>query len=209
MQMNDNPFQRTGDWFAARTGCLTASRIADVLAVSKSTGKPLKARADYMKELVAERLTGNAMTRVVTQAMRDGIEREPQARAAYEIATGSILRLTGFVPHPTIVYAGASPDALVGSDGLAEFKCPTVPTHMDYLLAGTVPDDYRWQMLWQIVCTRRQWCDFASFHPEFPEAKQLFVVRYVPTAEEIADIEAKAEAFLAEVDALFEAVATA
>jgi len=107
---------------------------------SKRDGKPLKARSDYLRDLLAERLTGHAMPHVVTPAMRDGIEREPLARAAYEIATGSILRLTGFVPHPTIEFFGASPDALVGADGLVEFKCPTVATHMEWMLAGVVPD---------------------------------------------------------------------
>lgn len=203
--MNDNPFQGTAEWFESRTGCLTASRMADVLAVSKRDGKPLKARQDYLRDLLAERLTGHAMPHVVTPAMRDGIEREPLARAAYEIATGSILRLTGFVPHPTIEFFGASPDALVGAEGLVEFKCPTVPTHMDWLIAGVVPDEYKPQMLSQLACTRRKWCDFVSWNPEFRESRQLFVRRFEPTAKEIAAVEESARAFLKELDAMFRA----
>lgn len=207
--MNDNPFQGTGEWLSARTGCLTASRMADVLAVSKRDGKPLKARSDYMKELVAERLTGSAMAHVVTPAMKDGIEREPLARSAYEIASGQIVRLCGFVPHPTIEYAGASPDGYVGTDGLMEAKCPTVSKHLDWMLCKEVPEEHKPQMLWQLACTRRTWCDFVSYHPEFPEAKQLFVVRFEPDAAEIAAVEIEARKFLAEVDACFQMVAEA
>lgn len=205
--MNDlsNPYQGTGEWLADRAGCCTASRMNDVLDVLKD-GRPGAKRLSYAKELVAERLTSNSMTHVVTNAMRDGIEREPSARAEYEFATGNIVRLTGFVPHPRIEFAGASPDGLVEHDGLIEIKCPTEATYVEWLAAGCVPDKCKPQMIFQAACTGRGWIDFVAYHPDMPPKLRLFVRRFEPSAEEIAGLEAKVVEFLQQVDAIFEAI---
>ena len=125
-----NPLQRTAKWFSDRCGCLTASRAADALAISAKTGKPLKSRQDLIDTLIAERATGVAQSSGTTWAMQWGIDHEAEAREAYEAATGEMVDLVGFIPHPDIPWFGASPDGLVGSDGLVEIKCPQTVTHL-------------------------------------------------------------------------------
>lgn len=189
--------QGSPGWFAARVGKLTASRMADVLATTK-TG-PSASRKNYMAQLVAERLTGIPAESFSNGAMQWGIDTEPFARAAYEIKMDCMVDQIGFVDHPTIAMAGMSPDGLVGDDGLIEIKCPNTATHIDYLLGKVPPSKYIPQMAWQMACSGRTWCDFASFDPRMPENLQLFVARYVPEPGYIAAIEAEAVLFLAEV----------
>jgi putative phage-type endonuclease len=200
MKAIDAP-QGSEAWLAARIGLVTASRIADVIAKTK-TG-PSMSRAGYLGELVAERLTGqSAEGGFMNDDMRRGLELEPEARMAYEIRTGRIVEEVGLVLHPTM-RAGASPDGLV-DDGLLEIKCPRTHVHIEYLLAGKPPAKYLPQMAWQCVCTGRAWCDFASYDPKMPEALRLFVVRYTPDAGYLRELEAEVAAFLVEVDSKVE-----
>lgn len=195
-----NPLQGDADWLAARTGCLTASRMADVLDTLKND-KPGAKRERYMIEIIAERLTGSALQRYVSGPMLDGIEREPEARAMYEAETGSIVTLAGFIPHPAIEFCGASPDGLVDNNGLVEIKCPTDAMHVKWLLAKTIPDEHIPQMLLQLACTGRQWCDFVAFNPNFRKpAHRLMIRRFTPEPAAIQAVEDSARAFLAEVD---------
>lgn len=189
--------QGTDEWKAARLGKLTASRMADVLATTK-TG-PSASRKNYIAQLVAERLTGVPAESFSNGAMAWGVENEPFARAAYEIKTDCMVEQIGFVDHPTIAMAGMSPDGLVGEDGLIEIKAPNTATHIDYLLGRVPPPKYIPQMAWQIACSGRKWCDFVSFDPRMPDNLQLFVIRYVPEPGYIAAIEAEAVVFLGEV----------
>ena len=192
--------QDSAEWLAARAGCLTASAIADMLAKTK-TGEAAS-RANLRARLVAERLTGIPQDGFSNAAMQWGNEQEPFARAAYEIHSGNLVDQTGLVMHPSIPYAGASPDGLIDDCGLVEIKCPNTATHIEYLLSGTTPKKYQPQMLWQMECTGRQWCDFVSFDPRMPEHLQLFVVRFERDEERLDDLRKEAIAFLAEVDAL-------
>jgi putative phage-type endonuclease len=193
--------QGSDEWLAARVGLVTASRVPDVIAKTK-TG-PSASRAGYLGELVAERLTGqSAEGGFMNDDMRRGLELEPEARMAYEIRTGRIVEEVGLVLHPTM-RAGASPDGLV-DDGLLEIKCPRTHVHIEYLLAGKPPSKYLPQMAWQCICTGRAWCDFVSFDPKMPEALRLFVVRYTPDAGYLRELEAEVEAFIGEVDAKVE-----
>jgi putative phage-type endonuclease len=193
--------QGSDEWLAARVGLVTASRIADVIAKTK-TG-PSMSRQGYLGELVAERLTGqSAEGGFMNDDMRRGLELEPEARMAYEIHTGRIVEEVGLVLHPTM-RAGASPDGLV-DDGLLEIKAPRTHVHIEYLLAGKPPAKYLPQMAWQCVCTGRAWCDFVSFDPKMPESLRLFVVRYTPDAGYLRELEAEVEAFIGEVDAKVE-----
>lgn len=189
--------QGSAAWLAARAGKVTASRIADVIARTK-TG-PSASRAGYMGELIAERLTGQVAEGYTNADMQRGIEVEPQARAAYEARTGLIVDAVGFVLHPRIDLAGASPDGLAG-DGLFETKCPRTHTHIEYLLGRDPPSKYIPQMAWQCACTERPYCDFVSFDPRMPEELQLFIVRYVPSPEYLAELEAEVQKFLSELD---------
>jgi len=210
--MSDNPLQGTPEWLMERIGCLTASRFSDAIDRLKpkkgeDKGAPSKACTDYMMELVAERMTGSAASHFVTDAMKHGTETEPEARSAYECATGNFVALTGFHLHPSIQYCGASPDGLVGDDGLLEIKCPTTAKYLRWVEAGEVPDEHKPQMLLQLACTGRKWVDFCAYEPRIKSHKhRLFIRRYQPSQEEIQCAEAQAEDFLAAVDALFDRV---
>ena len=167
--------QGSQEWFEARLGHVTASCIADVMAQIK-TGEAA-ARANYRAQLVAERLTRQPQESYSNAAMQWGIDNEPFARSAYEIANGVMVDQVGFVKHPTIEFAGASPDGLISDDGMIEIKCPNTQTHIDYCVTGNIPRKYVLQMQWQMECTGRKWCDFVSYDPRMPAHMQLFVKR--------------------------------
>lgn len=191
--------QGSEEWISARLGKVTASRMADLMARTK-TGYSAS-RANYMAELICERLTGSQADRFTNAAMQWGTDTEPQARAAYEFLTGNDVIEVGFVDHPTISMAGASPDGLVGDVGLLEIKCPNTATHIETLLTNSVPDKYRKQMLWQMACTGRAWCDFVSFDPRLPGDMQLWSARVEPEPGEITAMETEVQTFIAELDA--------
>ena len=191
--------QRTPEWFSNRLGHLTASRIKDALDLTAKGLEGAK-RKQYRLELVSERLTGLPTDFFETAAMRFGTENEPFARSAYEAHKGAFVEEVGFIKHPTIEWSGASPDGLI-HDGLIEIKCPNTTTHVNWLIDGCVPEQHKPQMLWQMACTGRGWCDFVSYDPRLPEELQLFVSRFEPKESEIKEIEEKAVEFLATVDA--------
>lgn len=168
----NNIVQGSPEWFAVRLGKVTASRVADVVAKTKSG--PSASRANYMAELIAERLTGETAVAFTNAAMQWGTDKEPEARAAYEFRTDCEVAQVGFVIHPNIADSGASPDGLIGEDGMAEFKCPNTATHIETLLTGKIPEKYITQMQWQMACTGRKWCDFVSFDPRMPETMRFF-----------------------------------
>ena len=192
--------QLTGEWFAARVGKVTASRVHDVMAKSKRDGKPLKARSDYMTELVIERLTGETFEHYVSPAMERGLDLEADAISEYELSRDVQVVRVGFVAHPLIEQAGASPDGLVDDDGLIEVKCPEMGTHMETLLSGRVPPKYYAQMQWQMICTERLWCDYGSYDPRFPPELRLFVKRIFWDDQFVPEAEAAVMDFLREVD---------
>lgn len=190
--------QRSNDWFNARLGKVTASRVADVIAKTK-TGYSAS-RENYMAQLVVERLTQSKAESYTNAAMQWGTDQEPFARAAYEAAQGVMVEEVGFIPHPKIEWAGASPDGLVGDDGLVEIKCPESKGMIEALLTQKVPAKYFTQMQFQMACTDRSWCDYAVFDPRMPPKAQLFVVRVDRDDKYIAEIEEEIVKFLAEVE---------
>jgi putative phage-type endonuclease len=190
--------QGSPEWHALRIGKVTASRVADVVAKTK-TGWGAS-RANYMAELIAERLTGEPAERFSSTAMQWGTDMEPEARAAYEMWTDTAVEPVAFVLHPTVGDSGASPDGLVGTDGLVEIKCPNTATHLDTLLGQSVPGKYVTQMQWQMACTKRQWCDFVSYDPRLPEKMQLYVERLYRSDDQIQQLEIAVAAFLRELD---------
>lgn len=191
--------QRSAEWFQARLGKATASKITDIVARTK-TGWGAS-RANYAAQLVAERLTGVPTEGFTSSAMQWGIDTEEEARRAYSFFRDTDVTECGFADHPTIGMSGASPDGLVGADGLLELKCPQTATHIATLQGGTVPTKYIHQIQWQIACTGRQWCDFASYDPRLPESMRLFVKRVDRHEAAISELEAQVIEFLAEVDA--------
>ena len=190
--------QGTDEWFAARIGKVTASRVADVLAKTK-TGYSAT-RENYMAQLVCERLTGQKGDSFTNSAMQHGTDTEPLARAAYEALHDVLVDEVGFISHPSIFMAGASPDGLVGDDGLLEIKCPNTATHIETLLSQTVPSKYNTQMQFQMACTERSWCDFVSFDNRLPQDLQLFVKRVPRDNMYIRLMEEEIIKFLNELD---------
>lgn len=190
--------QGTPEWHAQRLGKATASKIADIIARTKSGYSA--SRANYAAQLLVERLTNTPTEGFTNAAMAWGNEQEPFAREAYEYQAGAFVEQVGFIDHPRISMAGASPDGLVGTDGLLEIKCPQTATHLETLRGAKIPDRYQVQMLWQMACTDRAWCDFASFDPRMPPHLRLFVKRLDRDDERIAEIEAEVVSFLTEID---------
>lgn len=196
--------QRSPEWFAERAGKVTASRIADLMARTKSGYSA--SRANYRAQLVCERLTGTVEPSYCNAAMQWGIDTEAQARDAYQIHALCTVDEIAFVNHPAIKMAGASPDGLIGSAGLVEIKCPITATHIETLLTGAVPDKYVKQMTFQMACTGRQWCDFVSYDPRLPESMRLFVKRVERNPALVAEIEAEVTSFLNEVETTVESL---
>lgn len=187
-------------WRKIRLGKLTASRLSDALAKTKSGWGA--SRANLMAELMVERLTGEVTATFTNAAMQWGTDKEPEACAAYAFRHDVDLETVGFVDHPTILMAGASPDRLVGADGLVEVKCPNTANHLETLRVGSISGRYLTQMMWQMACTGRAWCDFVSYDPRLPEAMRLFVQRVPRDEALVAELEREARAFLGELDAL-------
>lgn len=192
--------QHSEEWVQARLGKATASRASDWMATLRTPGAVPAVRKGYLADLVLERLTGQPAPSYQSAAMLTGIEREPDARAAYAFEHNIDVIECGFIPHPTIAHCGASPDGLVGDDGLVEFKCPSEPVHLDTLLRpDTIEGAYMYQMQFQLAVTGRQWCDFVSFNPHFPEPMQLSIARVMRSEPMIARLETEVQKFLMEV----------
>jgi putative phage-type endonuclease len=191
--------QRTPEWFECRLGKVTASKINDVMAILKSGGEAAT-RKNYRAQLVCERLTGTKQDTFTNAAMQWGTDAEPLARAAYEAYTGDMVNEIGFIEHTYITMSGASPDGLVGDDGMVEIKCPNTSTHMEWLISGGAPTEHHNQMLWQMACAGKQWCDFVSFDPRMPTDLQLMIVRFERDDSRIDTITQSVIKFLSEVD---------
>jgi len=189
--------QRTEEWFAARCGKVTASRMKDIIAKSDTA-----AYRNYQAEIISERLSGRPAESYSSREMQRGTELEPKARAVYLLETGSDVSETGLIPHPSIANSGASPDGLVDSDGLLEIKCPNTATHIDFLLHRQPKREYILQMQWQMACTGRLWCDFVSYDDRLPEPHAYACIRIMRDPETIERLEQAAADFLAEAEAI-------
>ncbi|CAB5212811.1 phage_rel_nuc, putative phage-type endonuclease [uncultured Caudovirales phage] len=191
-----NP-QQTEQWLNDRRGNVGASRIADIMAKTKSGYSA--SRANYMAALIVERVTGASQENYTNAAMQWGTDNEPKARDMYQFMTDNVVELTGFVPHPCIKGAGASPDGLVNDDGLVEIKCPNTATHLDALLGTSIDTKYLYQMQFQMACTGRKYCDFVSFDPRLPVELQIKIQRVEYDVELVGKIETEVIIFLSEM----------
>lgn len=192
--------QGTADWFEQRRGKVTASRIADLMARTKSGYAA--SRQNYLMQLLCERLAGKVEESYQSDAMKRGNELEPEARNWYQLETGELVEQVSFIDHPNIAMTGASPDGLVGTDGLIEIKCPNTATHIDTLRTQKPSDRYLKQMQWQMACTGRQWCDFVSFDNRLPDNLAYICIRIERDDALIAEIESEVSGFLAELDSV-------
>jgi len=193
----DSLEQGSDEWFAVRCGQVTASRVSDIIAKTKSGWGA--SRANYMAQLIAERLTGEVADSYSNSAMQWGIDHEQEARTAYEFYENEGVQEIGFVQHNDLE-SGASPDGLVGKDGLIEIKCPNTATHIQTLLDQKIPKKYETQMLWQMECTGRKWCDFVSYDPRMPENLKLFVKRFERDDERLDEIRTMVADFIGELE---------
>ena len=197
----------TAQWIAARRGCLTASRVADAISKTKK-GEYTAERQKLLFELLAERMTGVKVSQYVTDAMQHGIDNQAGAIERYETETGTLVGPEVFVLHPRIEFFGATPDGILPDGlGLVEVKCPSTVKHLAWMKEGVVPHEYRPQMLAQLACTGRRYVDFISFDPRIQiDSAQFFLRRFEPKPEEIEEVEAEAQKFLQELEAMFEQI---
>ncbi len=188
--------QRTEEWLTARAGKVTASCLDDVMAAKTTAGYQ-----NYMAKLICERLTGRAEQTPVSAAMQRGTDLESLARDFYVVETGAMVEEVGFYEHPSILNSGASPDGIIGTDGLIEIKCPNTATHIKTLESKKPALKYMRQMQWQMACTGRKWCDFVSFDDRLPEHLSFFCTRIERDDEMIAELEKSVTTFLNELEA--------
>ena len=190
--------QGTPEWFEQRRGKVTASRIADLMAKTKSGYST--SRQNYLMQLLCERLTGKVEEGYKSTAMQRGNDLEAEARNWYQLETGESVEEVSFIDHPEINSAGASPDGLVGAEGLIEIKCPNTATHIETLRKKEPIDRYYKQMQWQMAVTGRKWCDFVSFDNRLPDNLAYFCKRIPRDEAVIQEIEQEVQAFLLELD---------
>lgn len=191
--------QNTQEWRDARAGHITASRMCDVLAFGKRDGKPLKARADYIGDIVAELLTGEPREQVRAKPLDWGHDVENAARAAYEAETGEIVQRVGFMEHPLIPYIGCSPDGMIGTDGQQQIKCPNNPAIHIATLRDGMPEEHIPQVQGELLVTGRAWSDFVSFDPRMPPHLRLYRQRIPRDDKYIATLAEACESLWAEV----------
>ena len=189
--------QRTEEWHQARLGKVTASNLSNVTASTRSGESAY--RRNYRLRLITERLTGQPTEFIINQAMQHGIDTEDEARDFYVFKYNNVEEV-GFIDHPTIDMAGASPDGLVGDDGLIEIKCRQPHNHTETLISNQIPSNYKLQMFWQMACTGRRWCDYVSYCPSFPEELKMVVIRLEWNDEQIKLLEEEVIKFLTEVE---------
>jgi putative phage-type endonuclease len=194
--------QGTPEWHQMRLGKVSASRMADLLAKTKSGHSA--SRAKYMAQLLCERMTGQPTEFFTTAAMQRGTEIEPIARAAYEAENFTSVEQVAWVEHPTIPMAGCSPDGLVGEHGLIEIKCKEIHNHLDSILNDRIDPDHQAQMMWQMCVTGRQWCDYVCFDDRAPEGLQLFVKRLHRDEEKIKQMEDEVRTFLKDLESMIQ-----
>lgn len=198
--------QRTEEWYKARCGKVTASRVSDVMATIRSG--EAAARKNYRMELLCQRLTGREEESFISLPMQRGIDLEPIARGTYEGEEGLLITEVGFVDHPSIQNFGASPDGLVGDKGMLEIKCPNTATHLDFVVTGKIDPKYQWQMTAQMMCAGREWCDYVSFDDRLPQELQYKCQRYPLDTAKANEMAKEVIKFLAELDALVEEMKT-
>jgi putative phage-type endonuclease len=205
MTLDAELIQGSPEWHAARCGSVGSSEIPDMVRKIKSGGVSAT-RASLMARKFCERMSGVPIVGYVSKAMLDGKEKEAEARSSYAILHNATIVRIGLVRHPLIKGAHASPDGLVGDLGLVEIKCPEHAAHLAMVESEKVDRDYRIQIAWQLACTGRHWCDFVSYHPDFPPALQVFEQRVERDPLLMAELEGEVGIFLAELDRKIEAL---
>jgi len=189
--------QGSDAWIKQRLGKVTASIIHKVYS-----NKPTLTKTNLMNALAMERLTGRRMKNIKTVDMTRGLNTEPYARAAYEEATQRKVSLVGFIPHPSIENAGASPDGFVGDEGLIEIKCLNIRNHNQIIKNKKIPKQYFYQIQFQLACTKKYWGDFVAFNPDADEA--IYIERVLPDKAIMDDLHTKINFLLLEIEGIYQ-----
>ncbi len=191
--------QGSSEWRMARVGRLTGSELQKVITGGKTA-------ETYMTDLIGETLTQQPADEISSKYLDWGNTYEPAARALYawqyaDDPERSEVTQVGFAIHPEYDRVGCSPDSLVGKAGILEIKCPYTPkNHLRTLMTGKVPIEYVAQVQGNLWITEREWCDFVSYHPLFPDNMQLSVVTVGRNEEYIDSLERKVRAFLKDLE---------
>jgi putative phage-type endonuclease len=200
--------QRTKEWHEMRAGKLTGSRFADVMNVLKD-GSPGANRRALVTMLAVERITGTTVDTFQNDAMRRGIELEPEARAAYEAHTGALVTVRAFIPHPSLSYVGVSPDGEIDDDGMCELKCPAnMAKHLDAIRSNAHATEYKWQLQGQLWVAEREWVDAVSYDPRYPENLRLAICRVYRDDEAIANLAAECAKANDEIESILHTLTT-
>ena len=193
--------QRTDEWRKARAGLATASCFHHIMAQGKKKGEESVGRRNYRIQVALERMTGvqTSYDLSFNKDVVNGVEREPELRRRYELATDAMIDEVLFIQHDSLA-CGVSPDGLILPHGAIEGKCPAPPAHAEYLrLVDEPPSTYHWQVHGLMFVADLKWVDFVSFNPDFPPELQLHIVRVNRDDHEIALLREGLEQFLAEV----------
>ena len=161
-----NVEQNTDEWLNLRKGKFTASSFKDLFMEKTTQGYQ-----NAIYKVAFERLTDESPESYTNEWMQRGTELEPEARTWYEFENNIVVNNGGFIEYND--WIGASPDGLIGEDGLLEIKCPKYTTMMNYLIDKKLPNMYYYQVHGQLLVSDRQWCDFICYHPKLPR----FVLR--------------------------------
>lgn len=190
--------QGSAEWARLRMGIPTASNFEKIITPG---GKPSKQAEAYRRHLLAEMLIGLPIDAPKTSWMDRGVEMEDEAVCYYEFERDVAVKKVGFVIDESGLF-GASPDRLVGEDGLLEIKCPSPAVHVSYLMADGADSDYSVQLQGQMLVTGREWVDICSYHPAMPSVivrvprDELFIGKLRTALAEFT------EALLADAEAL-------
>lgn len=192
----DNLEQGSAEWFKARAGIPTASCFATVMAKGRGGGDSIT-RRKYMLTLLGERLTGEVAEGYTNAHMERGKVMEDEARDLYSFQADVEPQRVGFVRND-VLRAGASPDSLIGDDGLLEIKTKLPHLQLEALLSGALPSEHKAQVQGQLLITGRQWGQFVSYWPKLP----LFMVRVERDEPYMATLRQALADFNGELDAL-------
>lgn len=201
--------QRSAEWLQMRCGCITASRMGELIEKLKS-GEPSAKHNNYISELVYERLSGHTAGHYVSSDMEYGVQWEEAAITAYQRHYEVDVEPGSLAFHPEIKWFAASADLRQGKGG-AEIKCLKGKNFLDVIHEGVIPDKYLPQMVAQIACYEWEWCDFVAYRDDFPKDYRLFVRRLwrdETVNETIAAIEQEVGNGLAEINLILDTLKT-
>lgn len=198
MQIIKDIEQGSPEWHKLRMGVATASNFSKIVT---STGDISKSIDGYALKLATEYFLTEPEETYKSAAMERGTELEPDARQAYEEANLSLVEQVTFIRSDCGNF-GYSPDGLVDEDGLIEIKCPQDTTHLEYIISGKLPTEYKGQVQGGLMVSGRKWCDFVSYHPNFYDDKRLFIVRVERDEDFIVKLRAGIDLVISKRDAL-------